>query len=459
MNSPNNAVTFPGRKPDRPEPGAVRIPPHSIEAEQAVLGGLMLSERAFERVADRLAEADFYRRDHQIIFRAIAELAHAGKPCDAVTLGEWFESRGHADQVGGSGYVLELASTTPSAANIRAYADIVREKSVLRRMIDIGTRIIELGFDPEGRASGEIVDAAIAKLMRLQQRDQRAEWPMRDVLKLAFERVQHAFEHPGELPGIPTGLTDLDRHLGGLHPSDLTVFAGRPSMGKTALLFGAARHAATTGVPVGIVSAEMSATQFGLRMLSLSSGVKGYAMRSGKLDDQDWSRISGAIKRDYDLPIVVFDQSAPSVIDVARVARAWKREHGIKALYVDYIQRLGGPGKDSIERVGAVVKGLKTIARDLDIAVVALSQVNRKVEERTDKRPHMSDLSDSSQIEKEADQVVTIYRDDYYTLDKSQKPGVAELRIEKNRHGEGGYVDVAWLAGTMRFADLDTREA
>lgn len=432
---------------------SLRVPPHSVEAEQAVLGGLMLSESAWERVS--LDEADFYRRDHALIYRAMGGLVAKNQPIDAVTLGEWFEREGLADQVGGSRYVLELASTTPSAANIGAYAGIVREKAMLRRVIDAATQIASAGYDPSGKSSAEVLDGAIGALMSMHRRERRAEWAMKDVLKLAFDRITHAWEHKGEIVGVPCGLAKLDAHLGGFHPSDLTVIGARPAMGKTALLLGMARHAAANGYPVGVVSGEQPAVQLGLRMVALSSGVDASKFRSGHLSDEDWSRVSAAMRDDHGLPIHVYDKAAPSIADVMRCARRWKREHGIRALYVDYLQRLEGPGERSYERVSAIAKGLKNIARDLDIPVIVLAQVKREVESRTDKRPHMGDLCDSSEIEKEADQILTLYRDDYYN-EQSEQAGTAEIIIDKNRHGECVTVRVAWLAQVMRFADYES---
>lgn len=430
----------------------LRVPPNAIDAEQSVLGGLMLAPAALQRVAATMGEGDFYRRDHALIFRAICELDAKGMAADAVTLGEWFESNGLADMIGGAAYVYKLANNTPSAANIAAYARIVREKSMLRQVIDVATEAVAAAFAADGEAA-VMVDEAIAKLMGLQRRDSRAEWTMRDVLRMAVNRAEYAYNHPGEIPGIPTGLTALDAHLGGLHNSDLTVIGARPAMGKTALLFGMARHAAIKGYPVGIISGEQPAVQLGSRMLSLASGVHGSTLRSGKLEDQDWTKITRAIESDIALPIHVFDRAAPSIAEVSRIARRWKHDNNISAIYVDYLQRLDGPGEKTYERVSAVTKGLKNIARDLDIPVIALGQVKREVESRGDKRPRMSDLCDSSEIEKEADQIITIYRDDYYN-DGSPDAGTAELLIDKNRHGECAKVRVAWLPQTMRFADL-----
>jgi replicative DNA helicase len=432
----------------------LRVPPHSIDAEQAVLGGLMLSATSWDRISAIVCEDDFYRRDHQLIFRAIVGLIDRGQPCDAVTLGEWIESQGVAEEIGGMSYVIHLASTTPSAANVRAYAEIVRDKAMLRRLVDAGTNLANSAYNADGRTAAEILDAAIGGMMTMQRRDTRAEWGMREVLRMAFDRVRFAYEHQGTIPGVPTGLEKLDEHMGGLHPSDLTVIGARPSMGKTALLFGMAKHAAAIGHPVGIISGEQPAVQLGMRMLALSSKVQSARMRSGHVSDDDWEAITNAIAKDAAMPMHVYDKSAPHISEAMRVARRWKREHGVKAIYVDYLQRLDGPGERAYERVSAVAKGLKNIARELDIPVVALAQVKREVELRADKRPRMSDLCDSSEIEKEADQIITLYRDDYYH-DGSPDAGTAELLIDKNRHGECAKVRVAWIPQTMQFANLD----
>lgn len=434
----------------------LRVPPHSIEAEQAVIGALMLDPNAFERVADRISASDFYRRDHHQIFAAVTDLARRGQPCDAVTLSEFFTAKGCADEVGGAAYVIELANSTPSAANVVAYAEIVREKSMLRRLVDGSMRIMEAVYQSgaSGKSAQEILDSAIGGMMRMQMREATSEFTTKQVLKMAYERVAWAFDHPGEIPGITSGFGALDRHLGGFQGGDLTVFGARPAMGKTALLFGMARSAAISGAPVGVISAEMPAVQFGLRMLSLSSGVSGYKMRSGDISEEEWSRITVGITNDVSLPIWVYDRSRPDVAEVARIARRWKRDHGIKALYIDYLQRMTAPGEKQFEIVGAVAKGLKSIARDCGIPVIALAQVKREVESRSDKRPHMSDLSDSSEIEKEADQIIALYRDEVYNPE-SPAAGTAELLIDKNRHGACATVHVGWVGEVMRFADID----
>lgn len=432
----------------------LRVPPNSIEAEQSVLGGLMLDPEAWDRVASRLDAADFYRRDHQLIFRAIGELSAKGRPCDAVTLGDWFESQGIAELVGGARYCIELANATPSAANVMAYVDIVRQKAMRRRLIDGCTKVIEQAWGSDGTAE-ELVDSAVGGLMRMQRGSRNAEWTAGQAVRMAWDHIVAARD-AGGMVGVPTGLTSLDRNFGGLHPGDLYVIGARPAMGKTALLLGMTRHAAGEGLPVGLVSGEQPAEQVGQRLMALRSNVPAERMRSMRFEDDDWARLSESVGAQRDLPIWILDRAAPSIVEVARIARRWKREHGIRALYVDYLQRLTGAGEKRWEQVAEVARGLKNIARDLAIPVIALAQVVRGVEERKDKRPHMSDLCDSSEIEKEADQIATLYRDDYYH-ENSEHKGEAEIVIVKNRHGPTCFCRVAWVEQTMRFADLEPK--
>jgi len=435
-------------------PSTLRIAPNSIEAEQAVLGGLLVSPQSFERVAALISEQDFYRRDHQLIFRAIGEMDARGAIPDQVTMAEWFVEQKLDEMIGGADYILDLWKTTCSAANILTYARIVAEKAKLRRVIDGCTRVIELAFDPKGRSADDVVDGAIGGLMAMQRHHANVEWTLNQAVKMAYGEIVKAQDNGGKLPGYPTGLTKLDEHLGGLHRSDLTVIGARPSMGKTALLFGMAFEAAKSGIPVGIISGEQPAVQLGMRMLALASDVNSSRMRNASLEEGDWRRISEGLTACNGLPIKILDRSAPTLAEVMRTARRWRREGALSALYVDYLQRIEAPGEKGYERVAAVAKGLKTIARDMDIPVVALAQVKREVELRADKRPRMGDMCDSSEIEKEADQILTLYRDDYYEPNSPDK-GTAEILIDKNRHGETAFCRVAWHARTMRFADLE----
>jgi replicative DNA helicase len=426
----------------------LRVPPCSVESEQAVLGGLMLKPSALESVAAVLSETDFYRRDHRVIWRAIEQLDAKGQPFDCVTMAEWFASEGVSDLVNPS-YIIELTNTTPSAANVLAYARIVREKSMLRMLIDAGTELAGEAFDTSGDAQG-LLDSWIVRLMGLQRQEARCEFTLKQAASLAWQDAAAAYERKGALAGITTGLIDLDEQLGGLHPGDLIVIGARPSMGKTAMLFGMSHAAAEAGFANGIISGEQPANQLGARMLSAASRVPGNAFRTGKFHEEHWPRLTRGIETLATLPIWILDRGSPSIAEVQRTARRWKQQHGIKALYVDYIQRLAGKGERRHEVIGETCRGLKSIARDLEIPVIALSQVNREVEKRRPPIPRMGDLSDSSEIEKEADAVITIYREDYYEPN-TKKKGVAQLTVDKNRHGPTGFIEVTWRAETMTF--------
>jgi replicative DNA helicase len=416
----------------------------SIAAEQSVLGGLMLAPESIHAVTDLLTGDMFTRADHRTIFYQIGDMLAAGRPVDAVTLNEELTSAGHARNVGS--YLIELASTTPSAANIRAYAQIVRDSWTRTQIQMVGHRIAKADGD-----ASQALDSAIADLMRLQHTSQRHEYSLRDGMSLAYAAMQQAKELGGKIPGVTSGLDKLDGILGGWHESDLIVIGSRPAMGKTSLLLNLSNCA---NVAHGIVSAEQPVIQIAGRAMSLDSGVAATKMRSGDVDDEDYGKLRASIARMIERKVWLYDRSAPTIGEVCRIARKWKHQHGVKALFVDYIQRIESDrGDRKHERVGDVTRQLKNLARDLQIPVIALAQVSRDVETRVDKRPHMGDLSDSSEIEKEADQIIMLYRDEVYNPD-SKDAGTAELLIEKNRHGPTGFVRCAWLAETMRFGNL-----
>ncbi len=452
------AAVFPGRKSERPEPryDALRIPPQSIEAEQAVLGGLMLAAEAWDRVADKLREEDFYRRDHQLIFRAIGELAQASKPCDAVTLGEWFDSQGLTEQVGGSTYVLELASTTPSAANIAAYADIVREKSILRQLIDVGTNIANDGFQPEGRSSREVLESAEQAVFRIAEAGMRGRQgfvAMRSAVKDAFRILQERYESKGAVTGLPTGFTDFDEKTAGLQPSDLIILAARPAMGKTSLALNMAEYAALkTKKPVAVFSMEMSASQLAFRLISSLGRINQQRLRTGQLEDEDWSRVSHAITLLADAKIFIDDTPALSPTELRSRARRLAREHGLGLIVIDYLQLMQVPGnkENRATEISEISRSLKALAKELNVPVIALSQLNRSLESRTDKRPVMSDLRESGAIEQDADIILFIYRDEYYNPDSPDK-GLAEVIIGKQRNGPTGMVKLAFQGQFTRF--------
>lgn len=436
-----------------------RLPPSSIEAEQAVLGGLMLSpDLAWEKVADILTDCDFYRADHALIFRAIGELSNKGVPADAVTLGEWFEAQGVADRVGGAQYILALANGTPSAANIAAYAEIVRDKALLRRVIDEGTEITSAGFNPEGRTALAVVEEAEQRVFSLSEaggRSRKGVVQMRDAVKAAYGILRDRYENGGGVTGLSTGLIDLDALTTGLQPTDLIIIAARPSMGKTALACGIGEHVAVrTKKAVAIFSMEMSSPQIAMRFIASLGRIDQQRLRTGDLDDTDWPRVTTAMMQLRDAKIFVDDTPALSPGELRSRARRLKREHDIALVVVDYLQLMTVPNtrENRATEISEVSRALKALAKELNVPVIALSQLNRSVEQRGEKRPMMSDLRESGAIEQDADVIAFIYRDEYYNKDSPDK-GLAEIIIAKQRNGPTGTVKVAFIGAHTRFAN------
>ena len=447
---------FPERKGSSSGIDVFRVPPHSIEAEQAVLGGLMLSPESWDRISDRIVEEDFYRRDHRLIFRAIGDLSNKSMPYDAVTLGDWFDAKGLADTVGGSSYVIELANTTPSAANIVAYADIVREKSVLRQLIDAGTEIAGDAFQPEGRSSREVLEVAEQKVFKIAEAGARGRqgWvPMRTAVKEAFQILHHRFENKGQVTGLSTGFTDLDELTTGLQPSDLIILAARPSMGKTALAMNLAETAALRGKKaVAVFSMEMSSSQLAFRLISSLGRINQQNLRTGDLEEEEWPRVTSAITMLSDAKIFIDDTPALSPGDLRSKARRLKREHDVGLIVIDYLQLMQVPGskENRATEISEISRSLKALAKELNVPVVALSQLNRSLEQRVDKRPMMSDLRESGAIEQDADLIMFIYRDDYYNKESPDR-GLAEIIISKQRNGPTGMVKLTFLGQFTKF--------
>jgi len=448
--------------PDRFAPArvdALRVPPHSIDAEQAVLGGLMLDERAWERIADKLDESDFYRKDHRLIFRAIGELSNKNLPCDAVTLGEWFDSNGLAELVGGTSYVIQLANSTPSAANIAAYAEIVREKSILRQLIDAGTEIVGDGFQPEGRSSQEILETAEQKVFHIAEsgaRGKKGFVQMRSAVKEAFQILHQRYESKGSVTGLATGFADLDEMTAGLQPSDLIIVAARPSMGKTALAVNMAEHAALKSKKaVAIFSMEMSASQLAFRLISSLGRINQQHLRTGDIQEEEWPRVTSAITLLSDAKIFIDDTPALSPAELRARARRLKREHDVGLIVIDYLQLMQVPGnkENRATEISEISRSLKAMAKEMNIPVIALSQLNRSLEQRTDKRPVMSDLRESGAIEQDADVILFIYREEVYDKE-SPKKGSAELIIGKQRNGPIGTVNLTFLGQYTRFESI-----
>ena len=439
----------------------LRVPPHSIEAEQAVLGGLMLAPEAYDRINDKLTANDFYRRDHQLIYRAIAELAEKNRPFDAVTLGEWFESQGHMDLVAGGAYLVELASTTPSAANIAAYAEIVRDKAVMRQLIEVGTEIVNDAFQPEGKESDEMLAIAEQKVFAIAEQGARGRTDfvaMNDALKDAFEVLRVRSESGGTVTGLPTGYTEFDMMTAGLQPTDLVILAARPAMGKTTFALNIAEYAAIKSKKaVAVFSMEMSAGQLAMRLISSVGRINATRLRTGQLEDEDWSRVTSAIRILKDQAKVFIDDTPGLSPDVLRSkARRLKREHDLGLIVIDYLQLMSVPGNNEnrATEISEISRSLKGLAKELNVPVIALSQLNRSLETRTDKRPVMADLRESGAIEQDADMIVFIYRDDYYNRENSPDKGLAEVIIGKQRNGPTGSVKLKFFGEYTRFDNL-----
>jgi replicative DNA helicase len=447
------------RSADRALTDAIRTPPHSTEAEQAVLGSLMLDATAWDAVADIVTAADFYRRDHRLIFEAVAEVVERRGPCDAVTLAEHLERKGLADETGGLAYLGTLARDTPSAANVRTYAEIVRERSILRQLAEAGGHIAGAALDSGGRSATELVDEAERRVFEIAERGSRTRagfQAIKDVLPATIDRLDLLHQNPGQITGVTTGFTELDRMTAGLQPGDLVVVAGRPSMGKTTLAVNIAENAAVgRGVPAAIFSMEMSAEQLTMRMISSLGRVNQGHLRTGQFSDEDWSRINGAIAQLSAAPIFVDETPALTPTEVRARARRLKREKGLGLIVVDYLQlmQVAGTKENRATEISEISRGLKALAKELQVPVIALSQLNRGVEQRTEKKPVMSDLRESGAIEQDADVIMMIYREEVYEPNTTRK-GIADIIIAKQRNGPVGEVHLTFLGEYTRFENL-----
>jgi len=428
-----------------------------MEAEQAVLGGLMLDNEAWDAVADRLCEADFYRHDHRLIFRAIGELAARNSPFDLVTLSERLESRGELDDAGGLAYLGLLAKDTPSAANIRAYADIVRERSVLRQLISVGTEIADSGFNPEGRESRELLDTAEQKVFEIAEQGARSQQgfrSMRVLLRNTVEHIEMLYERDDPITGLPTGYSEFDEMTSGLQGGDLVIVAGRPSMGKTSFAMNIAEYAALKQqAPVAVFSMEMPGEQLSMRLLSSMGRINQQRLRTGRLEDDDWPRFTSAVSMLSEAQLYIDDSPALSPTEVRARARRLMREHKkLGLIVIDYLQLMQVPGSNEnrTTEISEISRGLKALAKELSVPVIALSQLNRGLEQRPNKRPVMSDLRESGAIEQDADLICFIYRDEVYNPESPDK-GTAEIIIAKQRNGPIGTVRLTFLGQYTRF--------
>lgn len=441
------------------DPDAVKIPPHSIEAEQSVLGGIMLDNRAWDQIADRVREADFYRHDHRLIYRVMATLSEQNKPLDVITLSEALRQLHELENAGGEVYIFELANNTPSVANIVAYADIVRERSVLRQLIATANDIASNAFNPQGRSSLDLLDFAEREVFAISEQGARAGGPInvKEYLTKTMDRIDTLFQLDDPITGVATGYHDFDDKTSGLQSSDLIIIAGRPSMGKTTFAMNIAENVAFKArLPTLIFSMEMPGEAIVMRMLSSLCRIDQLRIRTGKLEDEDWPRISSTVSMLSDAPLYIDDTPALSPVELRARSRRLAKEYGqLGLIVVDYLQLMQVPGfsENRTAEISEISRSLKALAKELKVPVIALSQLNRSLEQRADKRPVMSDLRESGAIEQDADLIVFIYRDEVYNENSPDK-GVAEIIISKQRNGPIGKVQLAFLGQYTCFENL-----
>ena len=440
----------------------LRIPPHSLEAESSVLGGLLLDNSAWDRVGDLVKDGDFYRHEHQLVFAAIAQLVNASKPADVITVFEQLQSLGKAQDVGGLAYLNSLAQYVPSAANIRRYAEIVRERGILRKLLTASDEIATNAFNPQGKTVAKILDEAEQKIFNIGEEGSRMKQGFQGMDTLVvdlMDRVQEMADNPNDITGVPTGFYDLDRMTAGFQAGDMIVLAARPSMGKTALAINIAEHVALNeGLPVAVFSMEMGAAQLAVRIVGSIGRINQGHLRTGKLTDDEWPRLTEAIEKLRNISLHIDETPGLTPGELRANARRLARQCGkLGLIVVDYLQLMSGSsgsnGENRATELGEISRGLKMLAKELQCPVIALSQLNRSVEQRTDKRPMMSDLRESGAIEQDADIIMFIYRDEYYNKD-SKEPGVAEVIIGKQRNGPTGTVKLAFMNQLTRFESL-----
>lgn len=461
----------------------LKVPPHSIEAEQSVLGGLMLDNRTWDRVGDIVLEDDFYRQDHRLIFKAISSLEKDDTPFDVITLSDWLKERHELDQAGGLAYLAQLANETPSAANVKAYAKIVRDRSILRQLISVVGHIADISHNPEGRSTDEIVDEAEKEVFQIAERGARGKKGFEDMEALvrgAVSYIETMFERGDGITGVPTGYTELDKMTAGFQGGDLVIVAGRPSMGKTSLAMNIAEYAAfTKRKPVAIFSMEMPGDQLALRLISSHGRLNQKDLRTGKLRDEDWPRLASAANLLKEMPLYIDDTPSLTPTELRSRARRLAREisnkqkadpnfmadekggptekdYGLGLIVIDYLQlmQVAGKSENRATEISEISRSLKALAKELNVPVIALSQLNRSLEQRPNKRPIMSDLRESGAIEQDADVILFIYRDEVYNKEDSDQKGIAEVIIGKQRNGPIGTVRLTFLGQYTRFENF-----
>ena len=444
-----------------PSLDTLKVSPHSVEAEQSVLGGLLLDNHAWDKIADVIVEDDFYRHDHKVIYRHICKLIEHNRPADVVTVAESLENTAELQQVGGLSYIGTIAQNTPSAANIRGYAEIVRERSVMRKLARVGTGIVESAYNPAGRSATDLLDEAEAKVFEIAEAGARGQQGFVDIqplLKQVVERIEilYSQDNPSDVTGVATGFHDLDQKTSGFQPGDLIIVAGRPSMGKTAFSLNIAEHVALElKKAVAVFSMEMGGTQLAMRMLGSVGRLDQHKVRTGRLQDEDWPKLTHALGKLNDAPVFIDESAALNVMELrARARRLHRQGGGLGLIVIDYLQLMSATsyGENRATEISEISRSLKALAKELHVPVVALSQLNRSLEQRPNphKRPVMSDLRESGAIEQDADLILFIYRDEVYNPDTQDK-GIAEIIIGKQRNGPIGKIDLTFLGEYTRF--------
>ncbi len=448
--------------PDDPQLDALRLPPHSLEAEQSVLGGLLLDNEAVDKIGDAIADADYYSEAHRLIYQHIVRLISESKPADVVTVSESLASTQKLDYVGGLAYLGALVQNVPTAANIRHYAAIVRERSILRQLAATAGDIADLAYNPMGRSARDVLDQAEAKVLHIAEQGARGQAVFAEIGKLLAEvvdRIEVLFnrDDPTDVTGVPTGFSDLDRMTSGLQPGDLVVVAGRPSMGKTAFALNVGEHVALkTGMPVAVFSMEMGAQQLALRLIGSVGRLDQHKLRTGRLANEDWEKLTAAIGQLNEAPILIDDSPALNAIEVRSRARRLQKQYGkLGLVIVDYLQLMQASttGENRATEISEISRAMKSLAKELKVPVMALSQLNRSLEQRPNKRPVMSDLRESGAIEQDADVILFIYRDEVYNADTQDK-GVAEIIIGKQRNGPIGTIRLTFIGEYTRFENF-----
>lgn len=441
----------------------LKVPPQSIEAEQSVLGGLMLDNRCLDQIADKVGEHDFYRKEHRVIFRTICHLCEESSPADVVTVAEELQHRGELEVTGGLAYLGALAKNTPSTANIGAYADIVGERSVMRQLLSVANDIANSVYEPEGRKTVELLDFAERNILAISEKGGHRRdgfQPLTKLLTAAVDRIDQLYRSESPISGIPTGFADLDEMTSGLQQADLIVVAGRPSMGKTSLAMNIAEAVAVgQNLPVAIFSMEMPGEQVATRMLASMSRLNTHRIRTGKLNDDDWPRVTSTMSLLAQAPIFIDDTAGLTPMELRARARRLKREHGLGLILVDYLQMMQSfeSSENRATEISHITRALKNLAKELNIPLIAMSQLNRSLEQRPNKRPVMSDLRESGSIEQDADVILFIYRDEVYNEDSIDK-GTAEIIVGKQRNGPTGTVRLTFLGQYTKFENYTSAD-